>query len=57
MLKVRYPEPDFKTACHWRTEILNEGTPVGWRDHLHRFTVLWNGSMLAEPAVNRRTAR
>ncbi len=50
-------EANYKTACQWWTEIPNKWTPVGWRDHLHRFNVLWNGHVLAEPAVNRRTAR
>ena len=40
-------EPDFKTACGWWSELPNKWTPIGWRDHMHRFNVLWNGSVLA----------
>jgi hypothetical protein len=28
---------------------------VGWKDHLFRFNVLWNGSILAKPDMNRRS--
>ena len=40
-------EPDFQTACGWWSELPNKWTPIGWRDHMHRFNVLWNGSVLA----------
>ena len=40
-------EPDFQTACGWWPEIPNKWTPIGWRDHMLRFNVLWNGSVLA----------
>src|SRR5262249_50106413 len=30
-------------------------TPVGWKDHLYRFNVLWNGTILAKPDMNRRS--
>ena len=50
-------EPDFKTACGWWPELSNKWTPIGWRDHMHRFNVLWNGTIVAEPTLNRRTAQ
>lgn len=49
-------EPDFQTACQWWSDLPNIWTPLGWRDHLCRFNVLWNGSVLAQPSLNRRTA-
>lgn len=44
-------EADFKTACGWWPEYPNKWTPVGWRDHMHCFNVMWNGSILALPGV------
>jgi len=29
----------------------------GWREHVFRFNVLWNGTILAEPHMNRRTEK
>ena len=48
-------EPDIKAALGWWSELPNKWTAVGWRDHLFRFNVLFNGTLIAEPAVNRRT--
>jgi hypothetical protein len=48
-------EPDFKTASGWWADLWNIWTPVGWKDHLHRFNVLWNGTVLAKPDMNRRS--
>ncbi len=49
-------EPDFQEACAWWEDLPNIWTPLGWRDHMFRFNVLWNGTILAEPDRNRRTA-
>jgi len=49
------PEPDFQTACQWWSDLPNIWTPVGWKDHILRFNVLWNGTLLAKPDMNRRT--
>ena len=48
-------EPDFQQACKWWRDLPNTWTPIGWPDHLARFNVLWNGSILAQPHLNRRT--
>jgi hypothetical protein len=42
-------EPTYESACRWWTELANVITPVGWRDHLHRFNVLYDGTILARP--------
>lgn len=42
-------EPDYQTACDWWPEIPNRWTPIAWRDHMQRFNVLWNGSVVAKP--------
>lgn len=48
-------EPDFRAASGWWADLWNIWTPIGWRDHLHRFNVLWDGSILAKPDLNRRS--
>ncbi|MBN1807507.1 MAG: hypothetical protein JW909_00450 [Planctomycetes bacterium] len=50
-----HAEPDFETACSWWNDLPAVWTPVGWPDHLFRFNVFWNGMILAQPDVNRRT--
>lgn len=49
-------EPDYRTANIWWSELPKKWTPVGWKDHLFRYNVLFNGAIVAEPHVNRRTA-
>jgi hypothetical protein len=49
------PEPNYETACGWWADLPEIWTPVGWKDHLFRFNVLWNGTILAQPDLNRRT--
>ena len=49
------PEPDYQTACPWWADLPNIWTPIGWKDHLCRFNILWNGTILAKPDMNRRT--
>ena len=48
-------EPNFEIASGWWADLWNIWTPVGWKDHLHRFNVLWNGTILAKPDMNRRS--
>jgi len=48
--------PDFTTACEWWNDLPNIWTPIGWKDHLYKFNILWNGTILAEPKTNRRAA-
>ena len=48
-------EPDFRKACEWWADLPNVWTPVAWTDHLFRFNVLWNGTIFAQPHMNRRT--
>ena len=48
-------EPNYTAASEWWTDLWNIWTPVGWKDHLYRFNVLWNGTILAKPDMNRRS--
>lgn len=48
---------DFKEACNWWSDLPAIWTPLGWREHMFRFNVFWNGTILAEPALTRRTAQ
>jgi len=42
-------EPNAELAgCWWQTQ-RNVWTPVGWKDHLFRFNVLYNGTVIAQP--------
>lgn len=52
----RAPLPDFQTAVTWWEDLPNIWTPIGWINHLYKFNVLWNGTILAEPKINRRAA-
>src|SRR6266566_3698901 len=44
-----FPEPDVKVASQWWPEMRNVWTPVGWKNHLFRFTILHSGIIIAEP--------
>ena len=50
-------EPDYRTATQWWSELRKKWTPLGWKNHLFRYNVLFNGAVVAEPNMNRRTAR
>jgi hypothetical protein len=52
---VANQEPDFEAACKWWTDLPNIWTPIGWKNHLFRFNVFWDGTILAQPDLNRRT--
>lgn len=57
MTEMHLPEPDMQTALGWWSELPAKWTPVGWKDHLFRFNVLYNGMISAIPDLNPRTAR
>ncbi len=46
---------DYREACKWWSDLTEIWTPLGWHEHMFRFNVLWNGTVLAEPHRNRRT--
>jgi hypothetical protein len=48
-------EPNYARACAWWADLPDIWTPIGWKDHLFRFNVLWNGTIYANPFLNRRT--
>jgi hypothetical protein len=43
-------EPDLKTALTWWEPQKNVWTPIGWKDHLFRFQMTYNGHLLCTPA-------
>ncbi len=57
MTETHSPEPDMQTALGWWSELPAKWTPVGWKDHLFRFNVLYNGMISAIPDLNPRTTR
>jgi len=57
MKKPNPLEPNFDAACEWWAGLPNIWTPLGWREHMFRFNVLWNGTILAQPHMNRRTEK
>ena len=42
-------EPNAEIAHYWWPPHRNVWTPVGWKDHLFRFNVLYNGTVIAQP--------
>ena len=48
-------EPNMETAFTWWSELPDIWTPVGWKDHLFRFNVEFNGAIVALPDLNSRT--
>ncbi|HLA40075.1 MAG TPA: hypothetical protein VJ417_08765 [Candidatus Glassbacteria bacterium] len=48
------PEPDAAMARALWPPQQNVWTPLGWKDHLFRFNVLYNGTLLANPDPQRR---
>ncbi|MDO8587391.1 MAG: hypothetical protein Q7T82_10155 [Armatimonadota bacterium] len=58
-MKDRKPvsEPNIETAFGWWTEIPDKWTPVGWKNHLFRFNIEFNGAIVALPNLNARTAQ
>jgi hypothetical protein len=43
-------EPDVRAALQWWPRQQNVWTPIGWKDHLFRFQVVYNGHLLCTPA-------
>ena len=43
-------EPNVQTALRWWTPQQNVWTPIGWKEHLFRFQVVYNGHLLVTPA-------
>lgn len=48
-------EPNLEIASSWWTELPNKTTPVGWKDHLHKFIVRFDGTLIAVPVRAPRT--
>ncbi len=42
-------EPNIEIAGQWWPELTNVYTPIGWKNHLFRFAVYYNGMILAPP--------
>ena len=45
------PEPDAALADTWWPPQRNVWTPIGWPNHLFRFNVIYNGTVVAQPHV------
>ena len=45
-------EPNADIACNWWPDITNVWTPLGWPSHLFRFNVVYDGAVIAYPAVS-----
>lgn len=45
-------EPNIALAKAWWPDQRNVWTPIGWKDHYFRFNVLYNGTVIVEPAPN-----
>ena len=50
-------EANYETACQWWPDLRDICTPIGWKDHLFRFSVLWNGTVMADPQHQGRNTR
>jgi hypothetical protein len=46
-------EPSFETSKNWFPPLRNVWTPVGVKNHPFRFTLLYNGTIVAEPHALR----
>ncbi len=42
-------EPNVQIASEWWPQMRHVITPVGWRDHLHRFNIIYDGTIIARP--------
>ncbi len=47
-------EPNYELASQEWSELPNKWTAVGWRDHLYRFNVLFNGTLMNFPVRQNR---
>lgn len=50
-------EPNYDKACQWWDDITDYWTPVGWKEHMFRFNVLFHGTILAKPDLSGRTEK
>ncbi|MDO8683490.1 MAG: hypothetical protein Q7N50_08420 [Armatimonadota bacterium] len=57
MEKSQLAEPNIETALEWWCDLPDKWTPVGWKDHLFRFNIMFNGAITAQPDVSARTAK
>ncbi len=44
------PEPNVEIASQWWPPMTNVYTPLGWKNHLFRFNLFYNGMLMADPA-------
>ncbi len=51
-LNSDFAEPNVELAKAWWPDQRNIWTPIGWKDHYFRFNVLYNGTVIVEPAPN-----
>lgn len=49
-------EPSIDSAKLWWGPQRGVWTPIGWKDHLFRFNLLYNGTILAEPSPSQMPA-
>lgn len=49
-------EPNIEQALSWWSELPDKWTPVGWKDHLFRFNIEFNGAIVALPNPHARLA-
>src|SRR4051794_37785956 len=47
---ARVNEPNIEEALSWWPAPRNVWTPLGWKSHLFRFQVAYNGTLLCTPA-------
>lgn len=46
-------EPTAELAALWWPPLKNVWTPIGWKNHLFRFNVVYNGTIVAKPDTDR----
>lgn len=44
------PEPNIERSKHWWPAQRNVWTPIGWKGHLFRFNVVYNGALICDPS-------
>jgi hypothetical protein len=54
---VKFCEINESVVKNWWGDHKNVWTPLGWKDHLFRFNVFYNGTIIAQPYNNRRTTQ
>ncbi|MEA1996044.1 MAG: hypothetical protein U9N45_00310 [Gemmatimonadota bacterium] len=51
------PEPNAGLAEFWWPPQRNVWTPIGWKDHFFRFSVLYNGTVIAQTHMGRESTK